>query len=567
VRAQIGRKLRLLVCGGAALDPGVEERLLDLGWQVLTGYGLSETSPILTFNRRGASQIGSAGQPLAGTEIRISAPDADGVGEIEARGPGVFSGYLGDEAASTAAFTGDGWFRTGDLGCMDGDGYLHIVARGRETIVLSSGKKVFPEDVETAYASVPNVKEMAVLARGGDMVALVVPDFDALRVHGATRLLDVIRDALANRAGSLPGHFRLTGFAIAREPLPRTQIGKLRRHLLPDLYARISEARPAMQPPVFDPADRTLLSDPVAASVWEWLQARYRGTPINLDTSPQIDLGIDSLGWIDVTLSLQRSLRIELTDAAIARIVTLRDLLHEAVAAARSEVSATEFHPVAVRPPSDGPIVAALHYLFFILIRCLMRLAYGVRSEGVGRLPDEPFILCPNHTSFLDPFAVAAALPYRRVRRLRWGGWTGQLFGTPARRTFSRIVRVLPIDPDRAAASSLALATGVLSAGHGLVWFAEGERSRDGGLTRFRPGIGVLVERTHAPVVPVCIEGAFTAWPRGRTLPRFGRIRVRFGDPLKPDVILGDARDPDRHQKIANRVRDALERMSHREAA
>jgi long-chain acyl-CoA synthetase len=196
-----------------------------------------------------------------------------------------------------------------------------------------------------------------------------------------------------------------------------------------------------------------------------------------------------------------------------------------------------------------------------------MRLAYGVRSEGIDRLPDEPFILCPNHTSFLDPFAVAAALPYRRVRRLRWGGWTGQLFGTAARRTFSRIVHVLPIDPDRAAASSLALATGVLSAGHGLVWFAEGERSRDGGLARFRPGIGVLVERTHAPVVPVCIEGAFTAWPRGRIWPRFGRISVRFGDPLKPDVILGTAHGADRHQNIADRVRDTVERLSRREAA
>ena len=562
VRARIGPSLRLLVCGGAALDRDDEEMLLDLGWEVLTGYGLSETSPLLTFNRRGESRAGTAGRPVLGTELRIAPADAEGVGEIEARGPGVFGGYLDDAAASRAAFTKDGWFRTGDLGWLDGQGYLHVVARRTETIVLSTGKKLFPEEVEAAYTPNPLIKEIAVLAHEGTLVALVVPDFEALRAQGASRLVDRVRDALANVAASLPSLFRLSGFAITREPLPRTQTGKIRRHLLPPLYARALEGRKPAEAPVLSAEDRVLLANPAAATVWDWLQGRFPNRRLDLDTSPQLDLGIDSLGWIDLTLAMQQTLGIELNDFAVARILTLRDLLRETVAAARPEATRSR---APTRPPFAAPFgffAAFAHLMLHVAIRFTMRLAFRIRAEGLERLPNDPFVLCSNHASFLDPFAIAAALPYGRIRRLYWGGWTGVLFDTRLRRAFSYIARVLPVDPDRTPTSSLMRASAVLARGDSLVWFAEGERSRDGRLANFRRGIGVLVERVPVPIVPTRIEGAFAAWPRTRRWPRFGRITVRFGVPLDPAKLLRSASGPNRHQKIADDIREALARLN-----
>lgn len=155
VRAQIGPKLRLMVSGGAALPLADEWALRALGWNVLTGYGLTETSPILTFNRPAHPRIGTVGQALPGVRLRIATPDPDGIGEIQAMGASVFPGYRHDEAATRAAFTPDGWFRTGDLGRVDANGYLRVAGRATETIILPNGKKIDPETLET---SIPRIR-------------------------------------------------------------------------------------------------------------------------------------------------------------------------------------------------------------------------------------------------------------------------------------------------------------------------------------------------------------------------------------------------------------------------
>src|SRR5690606_877580 len=125
-----------------------------LGWTGLTGYGLPETSPVLTFNSRRERRLSSEGRPLPGVELRIDESVGGAHGEILARGPNVFDGYWHNPEATGSAFDGD-WFRTGDLGWVDDDGYLHVVGRLKEVIVLSDGKNVFPEDIEPAYSTSP----------------------------------------------------------------------------------------------------------------------------------------------------------------------------------------------------------------------------------------------------------------------------------------------------------------------------------------------------------------------------------------------------------------------------
>src|SRR5690606_40034947 len=147
VHAAVGPSLRILGCGGAKLDERLAQNLEALGWTVLTGYGLTETSPVLTFNAPRRRRLGTEGQPLPGVEIRVDKRPEEPHGEIQARGPNVFSGYWQNPDATREAFTPDGWFRTGDLGFLDADGFLHIVGRSKEVIVLADGKNVFPEEV------------------------------------------------------------------------------------------------------------------------------------------------------------------------------------------------------------------------------------------------------------------------------------------------------------------------------------------------------------------------------------------------------------------------------------
>jgi long-chain acyl-CoA synthetase len=552
VRNELAPQLRLLVSGGAKLEDEVEAFLKALGWDVLTGYGLTETSPILTFNRPGASKSGSAGQALHGIELRIANPDENGVGEIEARGPSVFSGYLGDAAQTARAFTADGWFRTGDFGQIDAEGYLDISARVAETIVLADGKKLFPEAIEASYAAHPFVKEIALFARNGALTALVVPDLDALREAGAARLRDAIRDALGESGRNLPSHARITGFALARDKLPRTQLGKIRRHLVPALYEAALAGREPAAPPPLSREDEALLAEPAAAAVWAWLKHRFPDRAMGLDLSPQLDLGIDSLGWVDLTLALEREHGITLTEHEIGRILTVRDLLREAVAAASRPPAAA----ARIVLPRLGAWWIALR-LSVALVRLVMRAGFKLRVEGMDCLPHEgAYLICPNHISYLDPFALAAALPPHRLPHTWWAGWTGILFTTRLRRLFSRVAQIVPVDQYRGGGASLALAAQVFERGEALVWFPEGALSRSGRLERFQAGVGVLVARHRVPVVPVRVIGSFACWPADSRFLGFHPIRIVVGKLLDPAPLIAAAADDP--QRIADSIHDAV---------
>ena len=165
-------------------------------------------------------------------------PNDQGVGEIELRGSSITRGYLNNPEANQVAFTLDGWFRTGDMGFIDTDGFLFVTGRTKEVLVLGGGKKVIPEDLERIYGSAPEISEIAVLEDRGTLVALVRPDAAKLRQQGATNLHDAVRVILGEQAQHVPSYERLSGFALTDQPLPRTRLGKYRRFLLPMLYAQ-----------------------------------------------------------------------------------------------------------------------------------------------------------------------------------------------------------------------------------------------------------------------------------------------------------------------------------------
>src|SRR5487761_1551201 len=559
LRRQVAPHLRLLVSGGAAIGADVEATLDAMGWEMLTGYGLVETSSMLSFNPPGASLPGSAGRAVPGVDVRIADPGADGVGEIEVRGPSLFAGYRGDADTTREALTADGWFHTGDLGSLDRRGYLHISARKTETIVLAGGKKLFPERFEDIYATAPLVREVALLGVKGALVALVVPDLGAAREAGALRLGDALHEGLMAKAKTLPSHARLSGFAIAHQPLPRTQLGKIRRHLLPALYDAAQRHEAAPNPAEPSAEDQALLRKPVAAAAWHWLVQRFPDRTLSLDTSLQLDLAVDSLGWVEISLALERDLGVVLREQEIARIVTVRDLLNAAVAAEMVGKRAAPAIADAQRFAPFGIWLGALRAVGETLIRVTMRRAFRLRVEGVDRLPaEDPILFCANHVSYLDPFALGSALPRDRLGRTFWGGWTGVVSNTRLRRLFSLVARVIPVDPNRTAVSSLAAGRLALERGWNLVWFPEGARSADGTLQRFLPGIGALIEKRPVPIVPVHIAGSFAAWPVARRLPRLRPITVRFGDPVALPPATADLSPRQREDQVAATVQTAV---------
>jgi long-chain acyl-CoA synthetase len=195
-----------------------------------------------------------------------------------------------------------------------------------------------------------------------------------------------------------------------------------------------------------------------------------------------------------------------------------------------------------------GPFRRAIAPAVYAIIWCVMRGAFRLEVRGRERLPETgPVVLAPNHTSYLDPFAVAVGLGYRRVRHTYWGGWVGAIFRNGLTRFVSRLGQAVPIDPHQGVFSSLAVGAAVLRRGKNLVWFAEGRRSPTGQLQCLRPGVAALVASFEATVVPVFIRGGYEAMPCGSRFPRlFRRVTVVFGEPLRAADLQqrGDGSDP-----------------------
>ena len=186
-----------------------------------------------------------------------------------------------------------------------------------------------------------------------------------------------------------------------------------------------------------------------------------------------------------------------------------------------------------------------LGLLLLYVNRTILRVFFRLRVAGAERLPaDTPFVLTPNHSSFLDVFAVAAALPASVLVDTYWAGTVDYLFNSRLRRAFSRVTHVFPIDPVASPVSSFLMGAEVLKRGRVLVWFPEGRRSPDGSLQSFMPGIGRLVQEPDWLVVPVHVSGAFEAWPIGRRFPRLRPLSVHFGAPVaRGDLIAGGCGD------------------------
>jgi long-chain acyl-CoA synthetase len=563
LRRQIAARLRLLVSGGARLEKATEERLEALGWTVLSGYGLAETASLFTGNRPGARRSGSVGRPLADGEIRIAQPDEEGVGEIELHGSSITQGYLDNLEANHEAFTSDGWYRTGDLGLVDRNGFVFVTGRAKEVLVLGGGKKAAPEDLERIYGGASEIAEMAVLEDNGVLVALVRPDPDRLRERGASNLRDGIRVILAEKAQDLPSWQRLSGFALTDQPLPRTRLGKYRRFMLPALYTEALAGGARRAARALSPEDMTLLRDPTAEAVWTLLRERYPDQALDLDVNLALDLNLDSFGWMEIAVALEDRLAIHLSEADIAGIESVRDLLRRLTEHRSGAPSLPQQEPTMATDferwlSPTGASLTALAMVLYALNWAVMRGLFRLRVTGVESLPTAgAFVIVPNHVSDLDGLAVGAALPWSRFRHLYWAGDLVRMFANPLARLFCRAVHVFPVDADHPGAV-LESARRVLKAGHVQVWFPEAWRSPDGQLQRFLPGIGQLLLRSGAPAVPAYIEGAFEALPRGRRIPRLRRISVAFGSPEPVENLRAAGTGRTEEERIAVALRQRV---------
>ena len=244
VRAAFGGN-PVFISGGAALDPVIASKLTDLGLNVYQGYGITETSPVIAVETPQVKRLGTVGRPMPGIEVKIHEPNAEGVGEIWAKGPNIMLGYYNNQEATNEAIT-DGWYHTGDLGRVEADGYLAICGRVKNLIVTANGKNVYPEEVENEVSNSPFIAEIMVYGHKVDNVseevyAMIYPDQDALDAYaaetgsapfGPREIESHIRKEVLERGKNLADYKRIKRFTLRDIEFPKTTTRKIKRFVV-----------------------------------------------------------------------------------------------------------------------------------------------------------------------------------------------------------------------------------------------------------------------------------------------------------------------------------------------
>ncbi len=581
-----GKQLKYMVTGGARLDPNVIADFYKWGFTVLEGYGLTETSPVVTFNPPEKPKFGSVGRAIADVEVKILSPDEQGIGEVIIRGPNVMLGYyeLPDE---TARKLKEGWYYTGDLGYLDKEGYLYITGRKDELLVLTSGKKVNPEEIEMKYLASPYIKEICVMVNKVDgfldqvnqLTAVVVPDVDYFRKQGEVNVEQKIKWELDNISYKLSDYKRIKGFYLSKDSLPRTRLGKLMRHRI-DLSKLQKAGEGAKQEAVLSSEDEALFSEDFTQKVLSYLSARLK-RKVNLADHLELDLGLDSLGRVELLLELQRHLNIQVPEESLTElyytgiakelIQRLKPFLGREPA---QEIKQEEFlwSKVLAQPLPESLVNSfrlkplfidkVITFLGMAFVKLIFLIFFRLKVEGRENLPKEgPCIIYANHTSYLDGLIVGCSLPLGGLFNSYFLGFR-QYFMNPAFRWLIKSARLVPIDITYDLVKTMQVCAYILKHSKLLMFFPEGQRSATEETGPFKKGIGVLAKELNVPLIPIYIEGSYNAWSRHQKFPRPARIKVTCGKVLTAAQLTAEVGPaPDIHEALAVRLRKELTQL------
>ncbi len=239
IHDNFGGKIRVLVAGGAALDKETEKGFNELGFNVLQGYGLTETSPVIASELTHCRRLGSIGKKFPSMEVKIDSPNEQGVGELMTKGPTVMLGYYNNEEATKETLEPDGWIHTGDLARIDEDGYIYIAGRKKDVIVLKNGKNIYPEEIETIVNKIEGIKESFVYGRPEDdgdykICIKILYDSDVMKeIYNATNekeVRDVLWAEIKKINKTMPAYKYIRDMILTQEEFIKTTTLKIKRH-------------------------------------------------------------------------------------------------------------------------------------------------------------------------------------------------------------------------------------------------------------------------------------------------------------------------------------------------
>ena len=551
IHRQFGWKFWAFISGGAALDSETEEFWGRLGYAVIQGYGLTETTSLISVNHPFRLGKGSIGKVLPGREVKLAED-----GEILVRGGGVASGYWDGPGARKVSdkhiADTQGWYRTGDIGALDEAGNLYFKGRKKEVIVTPGGTNVYPEDLEAALRRQPEVKDCVVVGieRGGNAEACAV----VILRGGAKREEAELEEVVQRANQSLAEYQRMRMWVEwPQEDFPRTNTQKPRRNVIRD----VAQAQ-LLEQPAEGGANRPLAD----------LIARVTGRAaagLREDASLDSDLGLSSLDRVELLSTLEDRYQVDLSETRFSAVRTVGDL--ERMLRGDAAPGAAYHYPSWVL---RWPVTWLRFLAYYLLMRPAIMLLGWPRMEGREHLRGVkgPLLVVSNHVADVDPGFILTALPARLRHRLATAtrGEALEALRTPApdRGLFAgmydrlqwtlgvSLLNLFPLPREAGFRRSFAYAGEAVDRGYSVLVFPEGRHTTDGKMNPFRAGIGLLAGNLGIPVLPMRIDGLFEVKQAGKRFAKPWTISVRIGEPMKFPA----GTDP---QTIATELQKAVE--------
>ncbi len=571
----MGGKMRYLISGGSALSEKVQKDLHGLGFTVLEGYGLTESSPVLTVARPGNKLLrGSVGKPLPGVEVKIHSPDENGVGEVLARGQNVMVGYYNNDKA-TEAVLNDRWLKTGDLGRLDEDGNLFIVGRSKDVIIDSNGKNIYPDEIEDLYGKSPLIKEMSVVGLpdddGGEKIAaLVVPDYEHDIALARAEVNKQIELHFREVSASLTFFKRVKVLHITPFELPRTATRKVKRPEIVEMLQTLEDRSKSKTRSVVESKgdDNMLWIRKIVASV------SNRSLSDILVEDKLADLGFDSLMFVELQAAVEDAGGRILSPDTLNEVQTVRDLLTAVQRVDKSKKLADEpkaeekkdnddiFIPSIVRRVGNAVVDLATDTLYEGVL--------NTKIEGEANVPQHVnFIVAPNHTSHIDTGLVKKALGKDVAEQTVAVAAADYWFDTKYKRAYmNNFTTLVPIERTGSLRQSLRHVTQILNEGYNALIFPEGGRQESGQIAEFKPIIGYLALNQKIGILPIYIWGTYDAFPKGTIIPKGTSIGAKVGAKVGRFLEYDELRtmtegvpNTEAYRLVAARVQHEIENM------
>jgi long-chain acyl-CoA synthetase len=529
IHDQFGWKFWAFISGGAALDSETEEFWRRLSFVVIQGYGLTETTSLISLNHPFHTGKRSIGKVLEGREMKL-----DENGEILVRGANVAAGYWqGNELKPVLG--DDGWFRTGDLGAIDTEGNLYFKGRKKNVIVNREGMNIYPDDLEAVLRQQPEVRDCVVvgLEEGGNAEPIAT-----LLLHNAT---DDAAAIVARANGQLAEFQKMRRWLVwPDQDFPRT----------PTQKPKLSTIQQAVQQEFANATPATGMQGGLSELIGR-ITGRTTGA-LSSDARLEGDLNLSSMDRVELMSALEDRYQVDLSEANFARVTTVGELermLHEPQ---RAQQSGYRYPRWAQR----WPVTWIRTFIYYLLSLPATLIVAHPRISGRENLNgiDGPVLITCNHVTYIDVGFVLIAMPPRIRHRLAVGMLGERLWGMwrpPASmNVFARwwqqagyylvvaLFNVFPLPQQSGVRESFAFAGESVDRGYSVVVFPEGRRTEDGKPSPFRSGVGMLAQKLAIPVVPLRIDGLFQMKLSGRKIARPGELKVMIGKPLRfePDT-------------------------------